>query len=134
MRTTEASRELPPLDNGGGGDDGSIGRGRGRRALKMGRIKRSWDRRRNKQKAKQGESPERATRRPWGRRRGKKTTVAISSVDKETRAMGEQGGGGSELCKKRILMGHKCMALNSSGNLHYGPDGILLPEFLPYDD
>ncbi|KAL1549768.1 hypothetical protein AAHA92_17825 [Salvia divinorum] len=33
-----------------------------------------------------------------------------------------------ELCKKRILMGEKCRALNLSGVLHYDNQGILLPE------
>lgn len=33
-----------------------------------------------------------------------------------------------ELCKKRILMGEKCKALNLSGVLHYDKQGIILPE------
>uniref|UniRef100_A0A7N0TGA8 Uncharacterized protein n=1 Tax=Kalanchoe fedtschenkoi TaxID=63787 RepID=A0A7N0TGA8_KALFE len=37
-------------------------------------------------------------------------------------------GGEMELCKRKILMGVKCRPINKSGKLHYGEDGIILPE------
>lgn len=67
-----------------------------------------------------------------GLRKWKSSLKKVARVKLRIKTVGNEGKAEAktelELCKKRILMGEKCRALNHSGVLHYDKQGILLPE------
>ncbi|CAN8265294.1 unnamed protein product [Cochlearia groenlandica] len=67
----------------------------------------------------------------WERARTRLKILILGQRLKKTtriRKCLSESPGEDELCKKRILMGERCIPINKSGVLQYDDDGILLPE------